>query len=342
MVWIKARASYNRAARAPNVFELFRNGDQGFPSYTDPCNSTVSNRDDAFCIAQGVPAGAIDTFQQVNSQVQSFSFGNPNLSEEKAETWTAGIVITPDSILGANVTLTADYYNIEVTNRVAGLGTGFFLSDCYTNRNPDSCARISRNSATGQIDFINTTVGNSSTPLTTSGVDFGLDVRFPALGGEIYLSDVLTWVDEYKVGASDFVDTVFSGIGGVTPEWKNALTAGWRDESFTAQVRYVWAKGGRQNFPGADLDGLYPYDPVTGDPYYDEYPDRIPDLNLLSASLRWRATENFELTTIVNNLLDKYPPQTTTGVFEQANTNISFYDGYALGRTWTVQARIKF
>lgn len=342
--WIKARASYNRAARAPNVFELFRNGDQGFPSYTDPCNASNNSRDTAFCVAQGVPAGLIATFQQGNSQTEALAFGNPNLSEEKAETWTAGIVLTPDSIFGADVTFTADYYNIKLTNRVAGLGAGFFISDCYTNQTASSCARISRNSVTGQIDTVNTTVNNSSTPLTTAGVDVGLDVRFPAFGGEMFLSDVLTFVDKYEIGTTDFVDTAFSGIGGVTPEWKNALTAGWRNETLTAQVRYIWTRGGRQNFPGADLDGLYPYD--LNDPnftsLYDQFPDRIPDLNLVNLSLRWQATERFELTTIVNNLLDKYPPQTTTGIFEQSNTNISFYDAYALGRTWTVQARVKF
>ncbi len=71
-------------------------------------------------------------------------------------------------------------------------------------------------------------------------------------------------------------------------------------------------------------------------------PDRINDLHLVNLSVRWQAAENFEFTGIVDNLLDKYPPQTTTGVFEQANSNISFYDRYALGRTFTVQARIPF
>lgn len=339
--WVKVRGTYNRAARAPNVFELFRNGDQGFPSYTDPCNATVSNRDTAFCVAQGVPASEIATFGQSNSQVQAFAFGNPDLSEEKAETWTAGVVLTPGYIGPVSVQLTADYYNIKLTNRVAGQGAQFFLSQCYTDRVTAACDRIVRNPITGQVDSVNTTVVNSGTPLETAGVDVGIDARMDAFGGQIYISDVLTYVDSYKIGTSDYVDTAFSGNGGVTPKWANTLTAGWRNETITAQVRYVWKKGGKQNFPGADLDGLYPYDLDTFESFYSQYPDRIDDLNLVNLSLRWKATENFELTAIVNNVLDKYPPQTTTGVFEQANTNINFYDPYALGRTWTMQARIK-
>jgi outer membrane receptor protein involved in Fe transport len=342
--WVKIRGSYNKAARAPNVFELFQNGDQGFPAYTDPCNATNAGRDTAFCIAQGVPAAAIPGFQQVNSQVQAFAFGDPTLTAEKAETWTAGLVLTPPRIGGVRVTLTADYYNIKLTNRVAALGAGFYISDCYNAQNATSCARVVRDPNTGQISSVATGRTNSDTPLTTSGIDIGLDANVEAFGGQIYVNDVLTYVDSYKLGTSEFVDTTFSGIGGVTPRWKNALTAGWRNERITAQVRYIWTRGGKQNFPGADLDGLYPYD--LNDPnftsLYDQFPDRIPDLNVVNLSLRWKASDKFEITGIVNNLLNKYPPQTTTGFFEQANTNISFYDAYAVGRNFTVQARVNF
>ena len=340
--WIKFRGSYNRAARAPNVFELFQNGDQGFPSYTDPCNATVSNRDTAFCIAQGVPAGAIDTFQQVNSQVQAFAFGDPTLTEEKGETWTAGVVLTPDYVGPVKLTLTADYYNIKLTNRVAGLGAAFYISQCYSAQLASACERVIRDPSTGQIDSVRTGRTNSPTPLTTAGVDVGIDATMEAFGGQLYISDVLTYVDKYNIGDSEFVDTAFSGNGGVTPQWANTATVGWRNETITAQVRYVWKKGGRQNFPGADLDGLYPYDLDTEESLYDQYPDRIPDLNLVNFSLRFRAMENFEITGIVNNVLNKYPPQTTTGVFEQANSNINFYDPYAIGRNFTVQGRVKF
>lgn len=342
--WVKIRGSYNRAARAPNVFELFQNGNQGFPSYTDPCNASNTNRNEALCVAQGIPAAALPDFNQVNSQVQAFAFGNPNLSEEKAETWTAGVVLTPGTVFGARVTFTADYYHIKLDDRVAAQGAQFFLGQCYTGADPAACDRISRDPATGQVDFVNTTVVNADNSFTTAGVDVGLDVTYPAFGGQIFLSDVLTYVDEYSIGDSDFVDTVSPGFGGVISDWANTATLGWRGETFTGQVRYVWKRGGRQNYPGAFLDGLYPYDLEDPDntSLYDEFPDRIDDLHLVNVSLSWRAADNFTLTGIVDNLLDKDPPQTTTGIFEQANSNISFYDRYALGRTYTIQARVNF
>ncbi|QWC56237.1 TonB-dependent receptor [Erythrobacter sp. 3-20A1M] len=344
--WIKVRGSFNKAARAPNVFELFQNGNQGFPSYTDPCNASSTSRDEAFCIAQGVPASVIDTFSQNNQQVQAFAFGNPNLSEEKAETYTAGVVLTPGYLFGGRVTLTADYYHIKLENRVAAQGAQFFLSQCYTQQVASACARITRDPGTGQVTAVNTTVVNSEdgNDFITAGIDGGLDVTYNAFGGQLYLSDVLTYVDKYSINGTNFTDTTSPGFGGVIPKWANTATVGWRNDTITGQVRYVWKKGAKQNYPGAFLDGLYPYD--LNDPdfasLYDQFPDRIPDLHLVNLSLRWQAAENFEFTAIVDNLLDKTPPQTTTGIFEQSNTNISFYDRYALGRTYTFQARVKF
>lgn len=344
--WVKIRGSYNRAARAPNVFELFRNGDQGFPPYTDPCNATNATRDVPFCIAQGVPAAAIPGFAQVNSQVQAFAFGNPNLTEEKAETWTAGIVLTPGYIFGANVSLTADWYDIKIDQPIVGLGSGTVLTQCYTNNDPTFCSRITRDPGTGQITAITTGVINADpgTTLEIAGLDVGVDVRFPAFGGEIYLSDVFSYTDKATFGtgpAASFNDTASPSIGGIQVRWANTLTAGWQSENVTAQVRYVWKKGPKQNAPGTFFDGLYPLLP-NGNPDYEGFPDRIPDLHLVNASVRWSVSEAMDLTLIAENLLDKYPPQTTTGTFEQANTNIQFYDRYALGRTWTVQAKLRF
>jgi outer membrane receptor protein involved in Fe transport len=86
--WLRFRGIFNEATRAPNVFELFQAGDQGFPAYADPCNQ-VANQPN--CIAapglSGWP-GFAPGFVQNNSQVQAFAFGNPNLGPETAETWT--------------------------------------------------------------------------------------------------------------------------------------------------------------------------------------------------------------------------------------------------------------
>jgi outer membrane receptor protein involved in Fe transport len=331
--FLKIRASYNRAARAPNVFELLQNGDQGFPAAVDPCNDTLARTAAILARCQAAaPAANFFGFNQSNSQVQAFAFGNPNLGEERAETWTAGAVLNFDNFIGGSLTATADYYHIKLMDRVASLGASFWLSQCYSAGDPAACARIERDAGSGQIVSVDTTVDNADSAFITSGVDFGLDWSTDLLGGRVSVSNVFTYVDKYNIGGTEYSDTVFSGIGGVITKYANTLTTAFRKDGITAQVRYVWKKGARQNFPGAELEGFFA----------DGNSARIPDLHLVNLSLRAQVSDKFEITGIVNNLLNKYPPQTLTGTFEQANTNISFYDAYALGRNYTIQARIKF
>ncbi|MFL9841269.1 TonB-dependent receptor [Sphingomonas sp. ST-64] len=330
---VRFRGTYNRAARAPNVFELFQNGDQGFYSTVDPCNATATRTATtrANCLAFGVPAALIDTFSAANSQAQGFAFGDPNLTEEKAETWTVGAVISPGRVLGGQLNLTIDYYNIELTNRIAGQSPQFYLNQCYSQSIAASCANIQRDPGSGQIVAVNVGRLNSPTPLTTAGVDVGFDWSVPVGdGARVFISNLTTYVDKYDIGGTNYADTAEGGIGGVTFRWGNTLTAGYRTDKFTGQVRYVWRQGGRQDYVGGTFEGLCSPGGC-----------RVPDLNLVNLSLRYAVTDNFELTGIVNNLLDKFPPQTAGGFFEQANTNINFYDSYALGRNFTFQAKIK-
>ncbi|MFN3911853.1 TonB-dependent receptor domain-containing protein, partial [Hyphomonas sp.] len=105
--WMRFRAVYNKAVRAPSALESFQAGDQGFPAYTDPCRGTRTAANAAllaFCTANGsinagfVPGATASTFAATNSQVQAFSFGNPSLGSEEGETITAGVVLEPDFV----------------------------------------------------------------------------------------------------------------------------------------------------------------------------------------------------------------------------------------------------
>lgn len=334
--WLRFRAAYNKAARAPSVFELFQNGDQGFPSYTDPCNVSNAGRDDAFCVQQGVPAAALPTFDQTNSQVQAFAFGNPNLSEENAETYTIGAVLTPNFFPLGRVSLTVDYYNIEINDLNAAQGAQFFINDCFNNQTASSCARITRDGS-GQITQVNTTRVNSDNALKTSGIDvgfnwsIGIDEIFGSGNGRITIDELFTWVDSYKIGNTDFVDTADAGLGGITSEFASTLTVGYQNEGFTGQVRWVYKSGGEQ---GGNLFGT---DDQTG-----FTTPRVPDLNSVDLSLRYNFGGNFSLTGIVHNVFNELPPQTAVGIFEQANSNVSFYNPLLLGRNFTVQAQVRF
>src|SRR5690606_17218223 len=77
--WLRLRTVFNSAVRAPSVFELFQAGDQGFPSYTDPCAGALTPAEAASCTANsgGVWDFALNPIVQANSQVEAFAYGNP-------------------------------------------------------------------------------------------------------------------------------------------------------------------------------------------------------------------------------------------------------------------------
>ena len=334
---IKFRGAYNKAARAPAVFELFQNGDQGFPSYIDPCRSGAATAQAlTICRAQA-PGFDFTGFQPANTQVQAFAFGNPDLAEERAETYTAGVVFAPRSFPLGKFTATVDYYDIKITNLNTVLGASFFLNDCYNNNVASSCARIIRSSATGDITSISTTRLNSNdNNLRTKGIDTQLKWVIPMdelFGGEgrIRIDELFTYVDSYKIGATDFVDKAFNGIGGVTSKYASTLTGAYEGERFTGQVRWIYKSGGSQD------DALFGNDADAG-----FNTPRIPDLSVFDLSLRYKVSDHFSTTFIVENVFDKFPPQTGTGTLEQSNTNVSFYEPYILGRTFTMQATVKF
>ena len=64
-------------------------------------------------------------------QVRQLSGGNPNLTEEDAETLTVGIVVEPEMIEG--LTFSVDYFDIEIEDAIAAFGGGAnnVLTTCY-------------------------------------------------------------------------------------------------------------------------------------------------------------------------------------------------------------------
>ena len=77
----------------------------------------------AVCQAQGVPA-----FGFVSSvvQVPTLYGGNPNVQPETSESYTMGAVINPSDAL----TVTVDYWNIEIDNAIGTVGTTDLIAFC--------------------------------------------------------------------------------------------------------------------------------------------------------------------------------------------------------------------
>ena len=325
---LRFRAVFNEATRAPSVFELFQNGDQGFPSYIDPCVGATGPAA-AFCSAQTGGAQAPAFFAgmtQTNSQVEAFSFGNPNLQPETAQTFTAGVVFQPDFLPVGRLSATVDYYDIKISDVIASFGAQFFINDCYTNAVATSCARVVRDPANGQIDHVNTSRGNQG-EFATNGVDlaveYSIDLADVGLVGRLRVNELASFVDSFTFNGSEFVGTTSAGIGGATFDFKNVLSAFYDINDWTFMTRWSYLPELADD-PGFGFT-ITPYQPAAS--YVD-------------MSARWNVTDNVALSAFIGNVLDEKAPQTLNGIFSQGNTDPQVYR--VLGRTFSLNARVRF
>jgi len=252
---IRVRGSYAVAVRAPNIAELFDPQQGATFRPNDPCNQSNINRliatNDpsaqirlANCRADGIPAGYEDP---LTARFSGTSGGNPNLSEEKATTWSAGAVVQPRFIPG--LTVSGDYYSIRITDAIAAVTAQNIVNACYdlpTFPN-DFCGLFTRNRnpASPQFlgfNFLQQTQINFA-KLETSGVDFQANYAFSLGKNNFNLQLVGNWTEKldrfFDPVRTDFVNPGLGELG--APEWSGFGSVTYNRGPFTINygVQYI-------------------------------------------------------------------------------------------------------
>ncbi len=185
----KLRASQTLATRAPNINELFSPPSQNFPTgLVDPClgvtAASTGTTSDRCRAAPGVNAniaanGSFIQTQADQQGVSGFDRGNPSLQEEKAKSFTAGLVFTPRDVRGLVVSL--DYFKIDIDDAIVPTPRQFILQQCYSG-DAGLCQFIKRRPAAqgpnsaGSLDEVDSGQTNSGGS-GVEGVD--LTVTYP-------------------------------------------------------------------------------------------------------------------------------------------------------------------
>lgn len=337
----RARGMYQRAVRAPSVFELFQAGDQGFPVYTDPCAGADDPAIVAFCQEQGIPDPA--EYVQPNSQVETFFFGSPTLSEETSDTWTFGLVFTPSFVEGLSASV--DFYDIKVEDYVNTLNGGVagIINACFSSLDLSSSdcffadlglPLIYRNDA-GEMKINAPTVNESE--LRTKGVDLQINYVIPVFNN-INVTLLTTYLDSYELDGIEYAGSTGAyNISGSFPEWKANLrvsapvgpvTLNWQLSYIDSMINQGDIDNG-QAFDEGSCGETEAYEPCFGTIGSKVYND-------LSAV--WNINEMVSLTAGVNNVFDEEPELIQLGV--DMNTDPGTYD--VIGRYWFGNLRVKF
>jgi iron complex outermembrane recepter protein len=354
------RGSYQRAVRAPNIGELFSppQGQQlaiGTPpgALGDPCDVRSSARTGAngaqvatLCVAQGIPAGAISSYQFQTTATGQVVSGNLNLIPETATTFNVGAVFNApagEGIFG-DFSLSVDYYNIKIKNVISGVPGATVLSKCYNLDGSNStysasnefCQLINRE-ASGQLVNVATPFLNLGA-LQTDGVEvqlhWGVPASFIAESGKLYIDSAVGYLNNYKVqllpGAAFLNYTgISSGSAGpgsvpprAAPKWKALTTFGYKSD--------VLGFGLRWRHQGSLKDSSFVTSPNNVQIGVDPY-------NLWDVFATAKVNENISFRAGVNNLLDKGLPIVASNQFQ---TDTALYD--VIGRSFYMGVKFGF
>lgn len=363
---LRIRGNYQRAARAPNIGELFFPEATGLDNLAnDPCAGaapTTNAQLAAVCQAQGAPAGSIGSIlQPAAGQINVTSGGNRNLDFEIANTWTVGFVATPAAVPGLTVSL--DYFNIQLDGAIGSAGIGDIIDGCYQgaldfNANP-FCQLIQRSRTTGGLDgspdevrglLLNlTNLGRIKTDGLDASVNWGTELT-DTIGFDLAVNG--TWTNQNRFQAisgsadSPFRDCVgFYSVncGSVQPEFvidtRSSFSFGddallslrWRYLSGTEQEPLDIASQGPAFIGNTALFGDVDFTQIPAESYFD-------------LTGQFYAMENLTLTLTVQNLLDNKPTvvgsDIGTTAFNSGNVFPSTYD--ALGRRYSAAVSFRF
>lgn len=251
------RGVFAQANRAPNNIELFSRGLGSQSGLPDPCDGVTASSVGAFddtCRQDPVVAGvisALGSFTDPMVQVQQPTFGNGALSEETANTITAGGVFTPSFVPGLQVAV--DYYSIKIDGAISEISADDVLDICYTSGDfsgTPSCSIPVRDAVTGQLQEVRQTSLNIN-QLRTKGIDATVAYRFTpsdtsapllnAVPGDISFTGTLSRVLQFEEEApvpgttTTFVDDELGLLG--TPKFTARFAMSWQNGPFKASWR---------------------------------------------------------------------------------------------------------
>jgi outer membrane receptor protein involved in Fe transport len=331
---IRIRGGFNRAVRAPNVDELFTVQSVALDGSADPCSTATPVYTAAQCANTGVSAAQYGHISaNPAAQYNGLVGGNPNLKPETANTYTIGVVLTPvDFVKG--ISLSADYFNIDITNVIQSYGFQNILDDCATTGDAVYCSLVHRAPGNGSLwlqptGFVVDTLQNLGY-LKTSGVDFTFDYRFrftdfgmPDYGG-LTLNFLGTYTNNFdQEGAPGTPVTSCAG--------KFGPTCGIPQPFFKAKTRLTWMTPIDGLSASVDWRYLGAVNLDTG--ATDTADSHIPEYSYFDLAAQWRVKDRYTFSVGVNNIFDIQPPVIGAGELggiSNANTYPQTYD--PLGR----------
>jgi outer membrane receptor protein involved in Fe transport len=322
------RGNFTRSIRNPAITEVFNPTSRAFDNGSDPCDGNYVNSGPnpanrrANCVAAGItdPDNFVSNYS--NFTIPVTISGNRNLSSEKANSWTAGVVVTPTFLKGFSATV--DWVNIELKDAITSLSGDDILNACYDGSSfPNSfCGAVDRDPATGQITTIREGYFNAASytfkgltataayqrPIGNLGT-FGLSLNY------LYRDKLAT-----RVGTGD-INNLAGEIG--YPHHGGTVNVTYRKGGFNALAQVLIVGKGR-----FDVDEATDARDIKG----------VSDWEVVNTTLGYDVNKQFSIQFIVNNIANRKPPYPYTGSYNAVNV----YFAGVEGRYYRLSAQFRF
>lgn len=338
----KLRGSYQRAARAANIVELFTPaGLSLYDNDADPCAGANPTATLAQCQRTGVTAAQYrNILDSPAGQYSQITGGNANLNPEEADSYTLGLVLQPIK----DLSITLDAFSIDVQNVISTVPPTTTLSNCLATGNPTFCSLIKRDDIGTLWAKTSASIGANNQNLATrktTGLDVGANYNMKVAGyGAFGMSVLGTYLRTYEqVDLPGGVKYDCVGLYGPTcgtplPEWRHKARVTWTSP-WAVDLALTW-----RYIDAVLLDRTSTNPQLTGT--VRAVDRELPAQNYIDLSGSYNITKNLSVSGGINNILDRDPPisaQVGAG-FGNGNTYPQVYD--AMGRRIFLGLTAKF
>ncbi|ACI98016.1 TonB-dependent receptor domain-containing protein [Rhodospirillum centenum] len=318
---LRFRGSFQRAVRAPNILELYDPQVVQLDGSTDPCaglsagDALVARCAQAF----GLTAAQVLAIEEnPASQYNGQNGGNPNLDPETSDTYSIGVVLTPEFAPG--LTVSFDYFDIKVEDYISGIGADLIISRCLETLDPYFCGLVNRD-ANGSLwlsdqGYITNTTLNTGSLKTTGidvNIDYSLDLEDVGLNnaGSLAFTMAGTWLDTLKTQplpndkAYDCTGYYGTVCGTPNPEWRHKARLTWTTPITGLTLSTQW-----RYYSKAELDATSDQ-PGLNNPAQVAGTDlKLGTQNYFDATITYQFLESYTLRIGANNIFDRDPPLT--------------------------------
>jgi outer membrane receptor protein involved in Fe transport len=339
---VKLRGSYQRAARAANIVELYTAQGVGlFGMDSDPCAGAKPTATLAQCARTGVTAAQYGTIEDSPAQQYNAVFGGAaDLKPEKSDSFTLGLVLTPLR----DLSFTVDAFDMKVKGVIGALPPGTTLDTCLETGNAASCALITRDrlGTLWALDAARIIAFNQNLAVRkTKGIDLGANYRYKmadlgsldfALNGT-FLKE---FIQEDFPGNGEYDCAGYHGTtcGTPLPKWRHKARVSWATP-WAANVNLTW-----RHINAVELETSSSNTHLNGES--EAADQRLSARDYLDASASYRINKIFTFSAGINNLFDRDPPVSgvVAATLGNGNTYPQVYD--SLGRKVFMNLTAKF